>query len=237
MSTETNVHSGGQELGDVAKTLTVVARLLESEPGVEQTVKGIVGAVIGTVPGADHAAVSLWTGIEMQTVAATGDLARKANAIEHELREGPCVDAVSDQHTYRIDTMAEEVRWPNFAAAAQELGIGSMLGYRLFTSERTLGSLDLYAFESQAFDAHAELTGELFATHAAIALIGSTREAEFQRALNTRDTIGMAKGILMNREQITADQAFGMLVSASQHTNMKLHHIAAWLVTEANKTD
>jgi hypothetical protein len=75
------------------------------------------------------------------------------------------------------------------------------LGYRLFTSDRTLGALDLYSTKASAFDADAEGVGELFAAHAAIALIGSTQQTEWRTALSSRDTIGMAKGILMQRDR------------------------------------
>lgn len=232
MSTEDATHG---DRGDVAAALTAVARSLEAEPDVERTVEGIVDAVAGTIPAADHAAVSMWDAGELRTVATTGELAAKINAVEHQLGEGPCVDAVLAERIYRIDVMARDTRWPRFAAAAHELGIQSMLGYRLFTSERTLGSLDLYASEPNAFDANAELTGELFAAHAAIALVGSTQEADLRYAIGTRDTIGMAKGILMHREKVTAEKAFTMLVAASQHANMKLHDVAAWLVAENDR--
>ncbi|MFD4365872.1 GAF and ANTAR domain-containing protein [Rhodococcus sp. NPDC058521] len=230
-------HSGMQkQWRDITKALAAVTRSLEGEPDIEGTVQGIVAAVVDTVPGADHAAVSLLEGGELRTVAATGELVHRVNEIEHQLEEGPCVDAVRDEAIYRIDLMTEERRWPRFAAAAQEMGIGSMLGFRLFTNERTQGSLDLYAFEQHAFDTTAELTGELFAAHAAVALAGSAEKATLRQAMNTRDTIGMAKGILMHRERIGADQAFTMLVTASQHANMKLRDVADWLISENSKT-
>ena len=108
-----------------------------------------------------------------------------------------------------------------------------MLGYKLFTSGRTLGTLDLYSSQPNAFDAESEVIGEVFAAHAAIALLGSTQQAEWQTALNSRDTIGMAKGILMQRERITDVQAFNLLVSTSQNANIKLHHLAVWLIDNA----
>lgn len=221
-------------LVDVAQELSDVARSLEAEPDLQRTVEGIVSAVTDTVPGAEDAGVSLREGKILRTVAATSDLVRRVNAIEHELDEGPCLDAVLEQRSYRIDDMSQESRWPKFAAAAEALGIRSMLGYRLFTSGRTLGALDLYSSKPNAFDPEAELVGELFAAHAAIALIGSTRQSEWRAALSSRDIIGMAKGILMHREGITDDQAFNLLVSASQQANTKIHDIAAWLISEAN---
>jgi GAF domain-containing protein len=223
-------------LVDVARALSDVARSLEGEPDLQRTVEGIVAAVTDTVPGAQAAGVSLWEDKSLRTVAATSDLIEQVNNLEHELNEGPCLEALHMRRSYRIDDMSHERRWPRFAAAAQSHGIQSMLGYRLFTSGRTLGSLDLYSTQPSAFDAEAEIVGELFAAHAAIALLGSTQQAEWQVALNSRDIIGMAKGILMNRDALTDDQAFHVLVSASQHANVKVHDVARWLVTQTNNT-
>jgi GAF domain-containing protein len=223
-------------LVDVAQALSDVARSLEAEPDLQHVVEGIVAAVTETVPGAEQAGVSLREDRILRTVAATGDLARRLNAIEHELDEGPCVQAVLERRSYRIDDMSTDTRWPRFAAAAQAHGVRSMLGYRLFTNGRTLGALDLYSSKLNAFDAEAEVVGELFAAHAAIALIGSTQQAEWQTALNSRDTIGMAKGILMHRERLTDEQAFTLLVATSQKANIKIHDLAVWLVDETNNT-
>jgi GAF domain-containing protein len=223
-------------LVDVARVLSDVARSLEAEPDLHHTVRGIVAAVTDTVSGAEDAGVSLWEGKLLRTVASTSDLVERVNNLEHELNEGPCLEALHMGRAYRIDDMSHERRWPRFAAAAQAEGIQSMLGYRLFTSGRTLGSLDLYSTQPNAFDAEAEIVGELFAAHAAIALLGSTQQSEWQAALNSRDSIGMAKGILMNRDGLTDDKAFNVLVSASQYANMKVHDVARWLVAETNNT-
>ncbi|MCW2687565.1 MAG: hypothetical protein JWR37_2455 [Mycobacterium sp.] len=220
---------------DVAQMLSDVARSLQAQPDVQRTVEGIVSAVTDTVPGAEDAGVSLREGDVLRTVAATSDLVARLNDIEHELDEGPCVQAVLEHRSYRIDDMSQERRWPKFAAAAKELGIQSMLGYRLFTSARTLGALDLYSSKPNAFDTEAELVGELFAAHAAIALVGSTQRAEWRTALSSRDMIGMAKGILMQRERMTEDQAFNLLLSTSQNTNIRVHDLATRLVTQANE--
>lgn len=220
---------------DIAEALRDVARSLQAERDVQHVVRGIVAAVIDTVPGAEAAGVSLWEGKVLRTVAATSDLVSRINAIEHELDEGPCVQAVRDQRSYRIDDMSTDTRWPRFAAAAATHGTQSMLGYRLFTSGLTLGALDIYSSKINAFDAQAEVIGELFAAHAAIALVGSTQRADWQAALSSRDIIGMAKGILMHRERISDEQAFALLVATSQRAGIKLYDLAVWLVDDANE--
>ncbi|MDT5047479.1 MAG: hypothetical protein QOG75_3353 [Mycobacterium sp.] len=228
--------SGPSPLVDVAQALRDVARSLEAEPDLQHVLAAIVASVTGTVPGAEHAGVSLREGKLLHTVASTSDLTKRINNIEHELDEGPCLQALLDHHSYRIDDMSQDTRWPRFAAAAEAHGVRSMLGYKLFTSGRNLGALDLYSSKRNAFDADSEIIGELFAAHAAIALIGSTQQAEFRRALSSRDTIGIAKGILMQRERISDDQAFNLLVSTSQNANIKLHDLAEWLVDNVNNT-
>jgi GAF domain-containing protein len=228
--------SGPSPLVDVAEALRDVARSLEAEPDLEHVLGAIVVSVTATVPGAEQAGVSLREGKLLQTVASTSDLTKRINNIEHELDEGPCLQALLDHRSYRIDDMSQDTRWPRFAAAAEAHGVRSMLGYKLFTSGRNLGTLDLYSSKLNAFDADSEIIGELFAAHAAIALIGSTRQAEFRRALSSRDTIGIAKGILMQRERLTDDEAFKLLVYTSQKANIKLHDLAAWLVDNVNNT-
>ena len=98
-------------------------------------------------------------GAKLRTVAATSELVQRLNGIEHNLGEGPCVQADLEHRVYRIDDMALETRWPRFAAAAAGTGVQSMLGYRLFITGRTLGALDLYSSKPNAFDTDAELIG------------------------------------------------------------------------------
>src|SRR6185437_15077996 len=129
---------GPGPLVDVAQALSDVARSLEAEPDLQHVVEGIVVAVTDTVPGAEQAGVSLREGNILRTVAATNDLVKRLN-------EGPCVQAFLEHRSYRINDMSQDTRWPRFAAAAQAHGVRSMLGYRLFTSGRTLGALDLYS--------------------------------------------------------------------------------------------
>lgn len=234
----TEERAGISELGqpgvDVALALSEVARSLHAEPDLERTVQAIVAAVTETVPGAEDAGVSLREGKVLRTVAATSDRIRQLNETEHVLQEGPCVQAERLRRVYRIADMAQDTRWPRFAAAAVGAGIHSMLGYRLFISGRTLGTLDLFSSVPDAFDDDAGRIGELFAAHAAIAMIGSAGQAEWKTALNSRDVIGMAKGILMLREHLTDEEAFRLMITTSQNANIKIFDLATWLVDGTN---
>ena len=216
----------------LAELLGSTVRDLEPGPDLDQTVERIVKAAVATVPGTEFAGISLLAGGQMRSIAPTNDLVARLDNLQHELGEGPCVDAAFDRPIYRVAEIATDGRWPRFAAAAAGEGIGSMLGVRLFTTSTNLGALNLYSSRHDAFDEDAEHLADLFAAHAAVALAGSRRQEQLARALRTRDTISTAKGILMERHKINDDQAFHLLVQASQTTNRKLHEVAAWLVRD-----
>lgn len=219
----------------LAEVLSSVVRTLEPEPNLARTVEHIVRAVAATVPGTEFAGVFLLESGRIRSVAPTSELVARLDELQQELQEGPCLDAVFDEPVYRTGDIGRDPRWPKYGLAAAELGIRSMLGARLFTSSTNLGALNLYSTKLDSFNRNAEHVTDLFAAHAAVALAGSQRQEQLRHALDTRDTISMAKGILMERHHIDADRAFGLLVQTSQHSNRKLHDIAHWLVQEANE--
>ena len=128
---------GPGPLVDVAQALSDVARSLEAEPDLQHVVEGIVVAVTDTVPGAEQAGVSLREGNILRTVAATNDLVKRLNAIEHELNEGPCVQAFLEHRSYRINDMSQDTRWPRSSpccaggGVAPSLFAGAILGHRV----------------------------------------------------------------------------------------------------------
>lgn len=219
----------------LAETLSYVARTLQAEPDVDTTLRAIVKAAVEYIPGAEHAGISLVERGKIRTVAPTGGVVEIIDQMQYDFHEGPCVDAIAEHRTYRVGDVGTESRWPLFGPAAADHGIHSLLSYRLFVTDRTLGALNLYSSRVDAFDERTEEDGLLFATHAAIALVSAQREAQLGIAIENRDIISTAKGILMERHHLDAASAFGMLVEASQSTNVKLHDAAAWLV--ANRSN
>ncbi len=214
----------------LAAVLGAIARTLQAEPDVDATVTAIVTAAIDHVPGAEYAGISLLERGRTRTVAPTDDVVVTIDEVQYRTGQGPCVDAIADHDVFRTGDLAAEVRWPLFATEAAATGVRSMLAYRLFVSDTTLGSLNLYARLGDAFSDRTERDGGVFASHAAIALIGAQTEAGLHIALGHRDVIGMAKGILMTHHDIDPVHAFRMLVDTSQSSNMKLHAVASWLV-------
>jgi GAF domain-containing protein len=219
------------EVGDLAALLREAALSWQADGSVQATLQAVATAAAGTVPGVDYAGVSLIEAPHTVTTSAASDhLVRIADTEQSTLGEGPCVDALRQCHTVRVGDLGNDLRWPAFGPKAVALGVRSMLTFRLFSRGDRWGALNLYSGKASAFTDAAEFVGLVFASHAAIGLAGCQEIAQLNEALATRDLIGQAKGILVERHKITADAAFGMLVSTSQRSRRKLVDVAAWLV-------
>lgn len=163
---------------------------------------------------------------EIVTPAWSGQQARAADLAQHETGEGPCLSALHEHETIVVDDLASEERWPRWRDAVSELGWRSMVGLRLFVAEDTMGALDLYSSRAQAFDVHAQALGGVFASHAAVAMKASISDAGLEKALEHRDVIGQAKGVLMERERLSARAAFERLRELSMDHNIKVRDLA-----------
>ncbi|GAA4346421.1 GAF and ANTAR domain-containing protein [Angustibacter luteus] len=215
----------------IATTLAKVARDLESQwKNAEETLLAIIQAAAHTVPGAEFASITeVRSSQELSERLATSPVAARADAAQYELGEGPCLDSAYAHQTIRVRDFADEPRWPRFAEAALGLGVRSMLALQLYVEQDDLGALNLFARVPHAFDDEAESVGLLFAAHAAVAMAGANREASMRIALSSRDLIGQAKGMLMERYKIDADVAFGLLVRVSQESNIRVAVVAEQL--------
>lgn len=216
---------------ELAQTLSDMARSMQRQDTLEGTVGAIVSAAAHTVPGADHAGLTVVRHRRVvSTPAATDDLAREMDRAQHETGQGPCLDAAYERRTVRVADMVGEDRWPDFSRRALELGVHSMLSFQLYVHDDDLGALNLYSERVDAFDDESENVGLLFASYAAVAMADSQKEHNLTLAVSARDTIGQAKGILMERHEITGDRAFRLLAQVSQHSNTKPGKIARRLV-------
>jgi GAF domain-containing protein len=213
---------------DLATMLSDVAQSLQQEPDLQETLQGIVDAAAEAIPGAQHVSVSsVIKRREVHTRASTNDLPKAVDQAQYETGQGPCLDTLYEQRTARIPNVAVEERWPVFAAQASELGVASMLSVQLFVQGEDLGALNIFSKEVEAFDEESEHVALLFASHAAVAMVGAQEKEQLKSAIEFRDLIGQAKGILVERFQISGDQAFQVLARASQNSNRKLRDVAA----------
>jgi GAF domain-containing protein len=215
---------------ELATRLAEMARTLLDQDTVQGTLNQIVFHAIGLVDGCDDAGILTVTGPRntVRTLAASSDRVRASDRCQGEVQEGPCFDAARRKHeVYRIaDVSTRAERWPRYAPRARELGIGSVMGFLLFTEEDHLGSLDIYSSRPNAFTKTSEQIGWILASHAAVAFASARAHAQLEEAVQTRTDIGQALGIVMERYKVSDEEAFAVLRKSSQNRNVKLHDIA-----------
>jgi hypothetical protein len=155
--------------------------------------------------------------------------------VQYNLLEGPCVDSIREEPTVSAPHLRHDQRWPRYAPEAIGRGVRSQLAYRLYVDDHTLGGLNFYSTESDELHDGACEIGELFATHATVALGRAIEEDNLNQALATRTVIGQAVGLTMARFQITSDRAFQFLARASSTSNIKIRDIAQEVVNQADE--
>jgi len=163
-------------------------------------------------------------------VAATSDIPERADKIQYKVGSGPCLDTVRAGETIRVDDLATDPRWPQFGTAAcAELGMHSMLAQVLQAEDHALTSVNIYSAGPHAFNDQTETVIALFGS-AAVAALSAARHQEraehLERALHTSRRIGVALGILMTTRDVDIDQAWELLVKASQDSNTKVSELA-----------
>jgi transcriptional regulator with GAF, ATPase, and Fis domain len=197
---------------------------------VEETLARITAAAVDLVDGVDYADIMLVDSGEFRSIAPTASLVTDLDHTQMQHRQGPCLEAAVVDSVVRSPDLRREKRWPAFAAAAVEAGVLSALSYQLYTHQSGAGALNLLSKQPDAFDVNAETALAMLATHAAITLIAADKEKQFQSALASRDVIGQAKGIVMERFKVDAGRAFALIVKLSQDTNTPVRVIAHQLV-------
>ncbi|MDI3406923.1 GAF and ANTAR domain-containing protein [Streptomyces cavernicola] len=215
----------------LARMLADLAQQLHEKGSWEQTLTEVVEAVRWAVDGCDGAGALLQRAKGAAEIpASTAEWVHLCDRAQLELGEGPTLDVSAGHPLVRIPDLAAEPRWPRFAERAHGLGAGSMLVLPVTSSAGLSCSLNLYGTRPEAFDGTAEELAEIFAAHASVALASARVQETLEAAVASRQAIGEACGILMERHGTTSRQAFDMLVRASQHMNVKLRLIAEAVV-------
>jgi hypothetical protein len=229
-------------IGPLAYEFVHLAELLAVESTVRGVLQRVVDAARIAVPGADVVSVTLRTPGGFHTPVETDALATRLDEVQYELDEGPCVEATRTAGlgmTFSADLGAGR-EYPRFGPAAARLGVGSVLAVGLFPhggDTPRMGALNVYSRKVDGLDELDRDIAFVLSAHASTALsatMASTaadlESAQLRQALSSRDVIGQAKGILMERRKISAGEAFDTLRAASQALNIKLSKVAQTLV-------
>ncbi len=214
-----------------AAEMAQLAVALQHDAADESEVLALIAdGAVDIIPGAEGAAIVVLAEPGRLTARSVrGDLPAPLMRLQNEIGEGPCLDAVAGTTRVLVRDVAIETRWELFIAAAVGVGVRSMLCTPLVAGSRTYGSLSLTSSRAGAFDDESEQLARVFATHAAVALSGAEFRYSIGAALESRDLIGQAKGILMERYGVSPQVAFAILVKVSQNSNVKLREVCAQL--------
>jgi GAF domain-containing protein len=212
---------------NLAVRMAELVRTIAAPRTLEQILKDVTTTAVELIPGADVAGVLLVKkGGAFESVADTTGLAAELDKLQHDFGEGPCAEAALQETVVRSDDLRTESRWPRYAPAAVELGVLSGLSFKLYTADRTAGALNLFSFRAGVWDTDAETTGAVLAAQGAAAILATRHGEHMQAALSTRDRIGQAKGIIMERYDVDDVRAFEMLRLLSQESQTKLAEVA-----------
>jgi GAF domain-containing protein len=222
----------GRATVGIADRMVAAARELESKPDAQSTMDASVALALREISGCDGATLSLLERPGRLNVAAhTDDDALACDLLQHALREGPCLEAALDRRIVYGTGLASDPRWPAWGPRAVRVyGINSVLCLQLFTSSETLGTLSLYSRARGAFGPQERDDAVATAAHVAVAIASARQADRLSAAIDTRTVIGQACGILMERFQLGAQQAFDVLARISSQKNVKIREIARELI-------
>jgi transcriptional regulator with GAF, ATPase, and Fis domain len=220
----------------LAMAFAEITRHLYEADTFDEVLSRITEVAVSTIAGCQLASTTLREDSVFRTAASTHAEATEVDQAQYQTSEGPCLNAVENAMVYA--SAFPDDRWPRLAARPTESGVHSAVSYRLavaapLTDASLAGSLNSYATSQHAFDVEAREIGLVLAAHASV-VARAIRERttleqlgrQLHEALSSRDVIGQAKGILMERLRITPEDAFDALRRTSQRLNLKLREIA-----------
>jgi GAF domain-containing protein len=227
----------------LTSNLTETAQILFSAGSVHNTLEQVVALAVHTIEGCDYAGLFLLEEGVVVTPVHTDPLVDEIDNMQRESVQGPCLDAIAHRIMVYGEDLQSDDRWPNFGQSAARHGIRSALALPL-TTNGAAGAVNLYARYPAAFGVVDRAKGVILASLASVAITAAhSLEDEERRienlhsALSSREVIGQAQGILMERERIAADQAFDVLRRASQFLNIKLREVAQTLVDTGERPE
>jgi hypothetical protein len=235
--------TGDDQTSEMISSFSATVEALFSAGNAIDTWQRVVDLAVDTIDGCDFAGIFVLHDGSVTTPVGTDRIVTEIDTLQHRAGEGPCLDAITQQATFYAIDLADDARWPRFGPHATAAGIRSALGLHL-SARGTRGALNLYARYPNAFGVIDRAKAVLLAALAGAALTVAAghddqerRTDDLQGALASREVIGQAQGILIERERITADQAFDILRRASQHLNLKLRDVAQTLVDTGENPD
>ena len=221
----------------LTKGLEAMSRFFVGDATLGDTLQRVSELACATLTSADMVGITMLVEGRPRTAVFTDDAAPQIDVAQYETGIGPCLDAFRHKQVFRIDDMDKDQQWPPFSEAAAAHGIRSSLSLPMIARHEGVGALNFYSRTPAGFSDDDATVGLQFASQAAIVLANAQAywdahqlSQDLAEAMRSRATIEQAKGILMGAQRCSADEAFQVLVRASQRENRKLRDVAAEIV-------
>src|SRR5262249_29249757 len=115
----------------IAAGMHALHRMLLSDSDLDATLGHVASLAAASLPMCDLADVTLIRDEQPITKGATDERARALDAVQFSTGAGPCLDACRTQQPVHVESTRGETRWPQFAAAAVDAGVLSMMAIPL----------------------------------------------------------------------------------------------------------
>ncbi len=236
-------HPAGSPHDEALQIATALAALT-ALPGVEtddqRLVTEMASLVRGAVPGSDWVSLTLGSPLEATRMGTDATEAQDFDGCQWRARQGPCIYAYETGTTVLADDVTTDSRWPRLAELARRGPVRGVLAVPIRESRELTGVVSLYSRRPGAFDSSSRRIAEVVAAAVSGALYSATQRRSLQelaghlrQALTSRAVIDQAKGMLMGRLGVDADEAFARLVTLSNRLNVKVRDLAT-LVTQGH---
>jgi GAF domain-containing protein len=226
----------------LSRSLSALSRFFVGDGTLHETLSRVGHFAVEAVPAAAMTGLTMLVDGRARTGVFTDEAAPEIDSAQYETGIGPCLDSFRHQKVFRIDDTTTDDRWRPFSEAAAAFGIRSTLSIPLIANHEGIGALNFYSKAPNGFSTEAEEVASLFGVQAAVVLANAQAywdahllSQNLAAAMQSRAVIEQAKGMLMGAQRCSADEAFQMLVRASQRENRKLREIAEDIVSRAQQ--
>jgi GAF domain-containing protein len=224
-----------EELAGLAARMSPLLLSLDSVTGAVEVLTSLAQETIATATGAG---ISLMDDEGHRTSkGATSAMVLEGDDLQYRLDEGPCLTSFTDRCTVLVDDIDADPRWPRWSEAVRPLHLLSSVSVPLVAGQRVLGAVKVYSDLRGAFDARSVELLEGFALTAAlllgnVATVDNARKLsdDLRQALRARDTVQLAKGVVMARDRVSEDDAFQVLVRGARAERRELREVAEQVI-------
>lgn len=227
---------------DLSSDLTRVAAIPANLGVIDGALRLVVALARETVGGADGVSVTLRRHGQLRTVASSDETIAQMDRDQYATGQGPCLAAAAEGRGFHVESLAEETRWPEFVPRAIQGGIHSILSTPLLAGAGPVGALNIYSNLDRAFGAQEQELAALFATEASGILTDAAVDVSAEQVagrlygvLRSREVIAQAQGVVMEREGVSAEDAFVQLRRSSRHADMPMRQYAHDLVASTRR--